>query len=657
VALKLAAYIDLIGSDRVTPKVLGIHRNLAGLQHKNLRNLNVVGQKFKNVANIAGGVLAARAVSSSIAAVSSGLREVVDQSVQFDEAVTRAGAKFEKKVIAGTPEFMRMEEATRQVGATTEHTMLQSAKAVEEYAKANIDLESTMAMLPGSAQLATNANVEMAEAVGISLGVFDSWSMRSKDAAVNQARLANVNDILTKTATSARMEITDLDEAVQYSGSVAAGAGMQFQDYAAMVGLLARANIRGTKAGTAMKNMMTKLFAPKGRGAKWIKELGLKTVDEATGKLRDPLEVIKDFRAKYNEMGQAKGFKATADIMGLRALPGFLAIARMSQKNFDDYVASIRDHNGAAQEMTTIIRGSLGNQVKVLKSQMISLGIATFNAFKPELLELLKDMKDLLKDITPKDVVDGIREFASAVKTTYKFVKALVPWFILYVTWLTAYKVIMTAIVAMKAIWYFIKLAKALGSVRLALMAVGATPIVLAISGVIAAVVMLILYWDEVIQKVREFVRWMNKLSGKEAKGATRTGAHIPDMGVGAAGKTKAGMRDLIKKGKGPQTGPDVFTGDDYATTLLAEKNKLAAIRARQVGADGGISRWDGRMAEYDPSKTAESAPNANDIAARVSQQLDVQGLIKLQVPEGVDVEAELKNSGINFAPEKVGKQ
>jgi TP901 family phage tail tape measure protein len=317
-----------------------------------------------------------------------------------------------------------MRQAVRKVGAETEFTATQAAEGLEEYAKAGIKAEAAMGLLAGTAVLATNAEVEFAQAASISLDALDAFNMRSKDSAETAANLARVNDALTTVVTSAKLDFEDFAETLKYAGPVAASTGAEVEDLATLTGLVAKAGIRGTLAGTTLKNTYLGLAAPVGKGAKMLKKLGVQ-ISNNDGTMRDALDILIDFQSATEGMGEAQRLAATNAVFGRRAIAGVSKILSLGKDDLIDYRIQMLENAGAAERMAKEMRGSIQNRLMKIKSAATEMGIKFFDAFGPHIQEAIKGITRWLDDANTNSS-EWVGNIVDAAKAIADFTKFLV---------------------------------------------------------------------------------------------------------------------------------------------------------------------------------------------------------------------------------------
>src|SRR5690606_15383817 len=122
----------------------------------------------------------------------------------------------------------------------------------------------------------------------------------------------------------------------KYAGPVAKGAGVQFEEAAAAIGLMGNAGIQGSMAGTSLRGAITRLLNPTAAISKTIKRLGIQVTD-ASGNLLPLVDIVRQL-----EMSGA----TTADMMeifGQRAGPAMAALVEQGSDALADMTQNLRD--------------------------------------------------------------------------------------------------------------------------------------------------------------------------------------------------------------------------------------------------------------------------------------------------------------------------
>jgi TP901 family phage tail tape measure protein len=182
---------------------------------------------------------------------------------------TLVGATFEQAManvasIAGATrkEMEALEAAARRMGATTTFSAQQAAEAEYALVSAGLAVKETIAALPGVMVLAGATQADLgstAETVTATLAQF-----RLEAEQTNRV----VNTFVAAIAASP-LTLDRLSEAMAMSGSAAAALQISLEETVAAIGLLHKAGLKGSQAGTYLRSVLLNLneAASQGKGA------------------------------------------------------------------------------------------------------------------------------------------------------------------------------------------------------------------------------------------------------------------------------------------------------------------------------------------------------------------------------------------------------
>jgi TP901 family phage tail tape measure protein len=236
------------------------------------------------------------------AVIGGAMTSVVATGAQFEQSIVNASAKFPEGIKRGTDAFKALEDAARKTGSTTEFTASQSAEALNFLAMAGFNAENAIAALPGVVDLATASSLDLGTATDIASDYLGAFNLMTKDSQQLGRNLQRVNDVIAKTATSANTSVTDLFEAIKDGGPVATTAGASLETFASLAGTLANAGIKGSRAGTTLKNTFLSIAAPSTSAAKILKRLSVSTQD-ADGNMLDIVETLDSLNKALDGLG------------------------------------------------------------------------------------------------------------------------------------------------------------------------------------------------------------------------------------------------------------------------------------------------------------------------------------------------------------------
>ncbi len=358
------------------------------------------------------GVLMKRVAKVGTVAFGVALGLTVREFVNFDQAITSSSAKFGDLNLAtakGQRQLKELGRIARDVGAATQFTATEAAQGLDFLAMAGFNDQQAIALLPQVVDLATVGNIDLARATDISSDALGAFNMMTKDSIQLQTNMTRINDVMAKTITSSNTTLEQLFETIKKGAPAFTMAGQSLESFNALAGAMANAGIKGTDSGTALKNVMLKLANPAGDAAKILKTLGVRTQD-SSGNFLDIIDILADFEKGLEGMGTAQRTAALATIFGQRTITGISILLATGSDALREYRKSIKEATGAAKKMADIIRGTLMNRLKALKSAAIELGFKFIEGFGGKAGEAIKDFTEKLRKFDPAPIVKGIKE-------------------------------------------------------------------------------------------------------------------------------------------------------------------------------------------------------------------------------------------------------
>lgn len=234
-------------------------------------------------------------------------------AVKFGKDVLQTGLNFEEtlggvySVTGAVDEYNQallknriIEEARASVFTTA-----QVAEAAYYEGLAGYTVEETVDGLRGIINLAAAADEPMKAVADIVTDVTTAYG----DGAKEQEHYA---DVLVATATSSNTTVRQMGQALKYVGPVAASLNYSIEDTALLLGLLGDQAIKGSQAGTSLRNIFLRLATNAGETDKKMGALGTlmhklgTEFYDSEGKARPFIDVIRDMRNAWNGLSQAE---------------------------------------------------------------------------------------------------------------------------------------------------------------------------------------------------------------------------------------------------------------------------------------------------------------------------------------------------------------
>ena len=198
-------------------------------------------------------------------------------------------------------------------------------------------------------------------------------------------------------ASKSNTSVEQLGDAILTIGGTAQYMAGGTERLATTLGVLADNGIKGSEAGTHLRNMILKLASPTDDGALAIKNLGLQVFD-ADGKMRDFQDIFGDLAIAMDDLTDEQRMQAFADMFNTRDIAAANALLGTSQERWEELGGAISNAGGSAKQMADTQLDNLQGQLTILKSSLEGMAIA----FGELLMPLIKDAVSFIQRIVDK---------------------------------------------------------------------------------------------------------------------------------------------------------------------------------------------------------------------------------------------------------------
>lgn len=331
--------------------------------------------------------LATQVVTKAIEGFKNLAKEVVTTGMEFDSAMSKVAA------ISGASaeEMAMLTQKAQEMGRTTKFTASESAEAFNYMAMAGWKTNEMLDGLEGILNLAAASGADLAETSDIVTDALTGLGYEAKDA----GRLA---DVMAAAAANANTNVELMGSTFQYVTPVAGALGFSMEDVAVAIGTMANAGIKGERAGTALRSMMTRLASPPKMAADSIEELGI-TVTDSAGKMLPLIDILKQLRSKFNGLSEAEQAHHAKAIAGQEAMAGLLAIVNSAPDDFEQLIQSVNNSAGAADRMAKTMLNNVGGKFTLLKSQLEGIRLTIWDKLEPTIRKCIDSISRTLSSI------------------------------------------------------------------------------------------------------------------------------------------------------------------------------------------------------------------------------------------------------------------
>lgn len=446
--------------------------------------LKRVHASFKDAALGGAGFAAGmQAVNTGFHLLSEGLSSTISVAANFQHSIAQVGA-----VAGATKEQLsQIAEAAKKIGFETTFTATEASQAMEILAANGVSLKD---ILNGAA----DAAVSLAAAGGTSLATAaDTVSTAMAAWGASTAEMEDYINRIAGAANVSRFGVEDMSQAIAQGGGVAAAAGVEFADFAAVIAATASSFSSGADAGTSFKTFIQRLAAPTGDAAEMMKRLGISAYD-STGAMRPMGEIVEQLNKSLGSMTEAERTNAASIIFGTDAMRTALGLAGMTREEFEKLYTTMGNTSAAevAKQRMTDYEKAMGEFKGSVENLQIALG--------EKLLPVLADLASWGSTAVPKfaDFLGDISaEPLSMLAGAFETAKNAASGFF---DWMGSHQGVTKALAEGLVVVTAAMVAFAVASAAAAL-ANPFTAMMLAIELVSAAIIYLVTNWDDLTQR------------------------------------------------------------------------------------------------------------------------------------------------------------
>lgn len=326
------------------------------------------------------GAIAGTAALAGVATV--GVKTYMD----IESAAADAASKMDLSTIAqksGTS----MEEAFKGV---KEHVMsladelgqlntnafdpTQIAQACANLAAQGFDVATASAKdLAPVLTLATATNYDLADSADMAMSTMNTFGMGVED-------LSHIADVYTTACGESAAGMGDLNYALQQAGPVASVANVSFETLTACLETFSQSNIKGEKAGTALRGAINTLITPTKSLTDGLASVSL-SMDQVDPRSNDFVDVLKKMKTQADASGQ--GLSAFTSIFGAEG--GLIYKLASSTDTIEEFRQGLLDCDGAAEDMAKTMLDSLSGSFDAAMGAASSLAYMIGGKLAPSL--------------------------------------------------------------------------------------------------------------------------------------------------------------------------------------------------------------------------------------------------------------------------------
>lgn len=380
------AQMDASGVDKNSQEYQALQREIIATEQE-LKGLEKETRNFGSV-----GAQQIAAVGEKIKglgqkAVEAGKNLTTHVTVPIVAAATAAAGKFAEvdKVMQLTNATMKnteaeaklLNDAMSQAAANSTFGMADAANAALNFARAGLDAKEAAAALAPAMNLAAgeggNLDTVSAGLVATINGFGDSFE--------NTAHYA---DVFASACNNSALDVDALSSSMSIAAPIFRTAGMEVEDAALMIGVMANAGIEANEAANALKTGIARLVSPAKEGAEAMAALGLEITNDD---LKDAHKIYEKLHVAFSGLSESEQIAAASAIFGKNQMAKFLALINTAPEDVNELEKSLKNCAGTTDEMSEAMMSGFGGSIEKLKSSldvlMTSLGSLVAKYMQP----------------------------------------------------------------------------------------------------------------------------------------------------------------------------------------------------------------------------------------------------------------------------------
>jgi len=368
--------------------ILDVKQALAAYTETRLAHLNTVTALHS-------GASAMRQSGAAIAGVGAlmvgGFLVAVQAASEFERKLDYFGA-----VSASTQdEYDAIREKALQLGADTIYSANQIADSFVELGKSGVSAKDIINGIgEGVAALGAAADIPLDTAANIITGAVATFQLGAGQA-------VSVADQLAGAANASTLDVEDLGVSLKYAGGVASSLGVSFSETNTALALLGKYGIKGSTAGTSLRQVLLGLNGSTKKARTALKELGIITDDgankfyNADGSAKSLSEVFQILQDSTEGMSDQQRTATMQQIFATRALPTLIALTNEGAEGFSKMADEIGKTTAA--EVAGKRLDNLSGDIEILRGNIDTLLISSGSGFQGFARSIVQGLTSLLQ--------------------------------------------------------------------------------------------------------------------------------------------------------------------------------------------------------------------------------------------------------------------
>lgn len=374
-----------------------VNANVSKLAGTSQASMALMGQAM------AGGAVAIGAMTAGL----NGLGAAADAAMAYGEFGTQLeGVRVIMR--ASVEDMNRLERAAIKAGMATQFSPDETIAGLRDMATMGLNVNDSIQTLLPTLNLATASmgTLGVSGAAKSIVGTMKSFTSENLTAAGVADKLARITQLTN-------FQMSDFEIGLSKAAAVAGTFNTSLDDTLVALGLLRNRNIDASSAATAFREAQRRVASDK-RAQQAVEKVGVKLIDENTGKMRSAIGILLDFASATSKLDTLERNRLVTQAFGARGLLAFSAIADATATK----TTAMGDVTVKGAEAIELLRQKVGQASGTVKT----FAEARMGTFEGQLV-LINGLLDTLKNRVGKT-------FAQVFKPVVMAAANAVEWFV-----------------------------------------------------------------------------------------------------------------------------------------------------------------------------------------------------------------------------------
>lgn len=304
-------------------------------------------------------------------------KSAVAAGADFDKAMSQVAATMGKSV----SEIQDLRDFAQEMGSTTSFSATEAAEALNYMALAGYDAETSMMMLPNVLNLAAASDMELARASDMVTDAQTALGLSLEDTNV-------MVDQMAKISSTTNTSVSQLGDALLTVGGNAKVVQGGTAELTAVLGALADNGIKGSEAGTHLRNILLAMNPTTDKAANAWEQLGVKAYD-AQGNMRNLEDIFMELEESMAGMTEQEKTAMKSAMFNKTDLAAVNALLATNSDRWDEINTAAANAAGSADAMAKTQLDNLAGDVTLFKSALEGARIAISDGITPTLREFV----------------------------------------------------------------------------------------------------------------------------------------------------------------------------------------------------------------------------------------------------------------------------